>query len=143
MELTIKANSIYELKEKIFDLNKFFSDNHNMNHYVSDSDVNKQMELPFPKEPKRTKPGKKAKEEKGNGHDHNPPEQFTEKLAEKAAEKIVAAATKEQAMEALQHLVSTTNLETAKAVLNKFGALRISDIKEEDYGALIEACKNV
>ncbi len=53
----------------------------------------------------------------------------------------VTPPTKEEATKALGLVNSTKGLAAAREVLLKFGGQRISEIKPEDYAALIEACQ--
>jgi hypothetical protein len=49
--------------------------------------------------------------------------------------------TREQALAALQNLNVLKGLPEAREVLSQFGCARISDVKPDQYGAFIAACK--
>lgn len=89
-----------------------------------------------------------------NGHDTEPDAEevqsedvTTPKGAEKTPAQVMAthivAPTKEAAVEALQKVNANKGISTAREILIKFSAQRISDIKETDYPAFIKECQGV
>jgi hypothetical protein len=56
---------------------------------------------------------------------------------------ISVVATKEAAMDALKDLNAKRGLPVAREVLLKFQASRFSELKEADFGAFIEACREI
>lgn len=70
------------------------------------------------------------------------------KSAKKAEPKVepskpAAKATREQVSDALQSVNASAGLEKAREILDQFGVARISEIKEKDFGAFVEACRAV
>lgn len=61
---------------------------------------------------------------------------------EEAKAPTKALVTKEQLADALRELVLSQTPVVAKEILSKFGATRLSEIKETDYSAVYEALKN-
>lgn len=59
------------------------------------------------------------------------------------APKAAKPASKEDVVAALQELQGATNLKAVIATLSKFGAKKASEIKEEDYAALVDECKKL
>jgi hypothetical protein len=52
-----------------------------------------------------------------------------------------APVTREMAYTALRDVVGTPNgMDTARKILGTFGCARISELKEENYAAFVEAC---
>ena len=61
--------------------------------------------------------------------------------AAKKAEPV--AATRSQVSEAVQTVTSTQGLEAARQILDGFGVSRISEIKEQDFGAVVSKWEEV
>lgn len=98
----------------------------------------------------------------GNGHQTPAPvkprgrpakakPETTEPVAETAAAEVVAEVAKENVlaakvtnqdvMEALKKVNSTKGLNTAREILGKFQAQRLSEVKETDWAAFIDTCE--
>lgn len=130
MKLTIEANTIEELMEKVCAIaNKFNVDlSENTKTLITPEVVKAAEEVAVVEEKKEKKQTKKEKKE--------------EAIAELAAEEIVVPiCTKQDVTNACQEVSEKYNLDKAREVLAKFGAKRISEVKEEDYAGFVQACK--
>lgn len=131
MELVIKANTIEELMEKVCAIaNKFGVDlSQNSKTPVTTEVVEaaKTVEVEVEEAPKK----KRAKKE----------EVKEEVVVEAKVEAAKASYTKQDIANACQKVSEKKGLEFAREILATFGAKRISEVKEEEYGKFIEACE--
>lgn len=133
MKLTIEANTIEELMEKVCKIaDKFNVDlSENTKTPVTKEVVKaaEEVTVEVVKE-KKTKKGEKLAEA------------VVAEIEQKAIEAEVSKAfTKQDITDACQEVSEKHGLPKAREILEKFGAKRISEVKEADFGAFIEACK--
>jgi hypothetical protein len=131
MQLIIDASTVEELMEKVCALaNKFGVDlSESTKTPVTKEVVEAAKTIAVePEVEEAPKKEKKAKKEK-------------EVVVETSTVEEVKTYTKQDITNACQELSEAKGLDKAREVLGKFGAKRISEIKEEDYGAFINACK--
>ena len=93
------------------------------------------QEAPKEEKPKKTKAKTKTKKEEPK------PEPVAETPKEEAPAKEAKEYTKKDITDACQKVATVKNLDTAKEILQKFGAVRISEVKAEDYAAFIAECE--
>ena len=88
-------------------------------------------------EPKKEEP-KKAKAKKEEPKKEEPKKEEPKKAK---AKKEVKKYTKKDVTDACQSVAQTKSLDAAKEILQKFDAVRISEVKEADYAEFVGACE--
>jgi hypothetical protein len=154
MNITITAETPEELREKLVRIAKFFG------HDSSQLELNPQVvtentvdvghvPLPEPEKPvlsvvkpktTRRKSQPKAEEKPIETDDESLP--VEQSLDEPVQLEMIQKVTKQEVESALRNLVADSSVEAATKVLSQFGAKRLSEIKEDDYAALLAACRS-
>lgn len=153
MHLTVSGNTAEELKQKIAGLAKAFGieidpnqmplpmtemavsigdeaeEDEEVKHAISVSDIKKEIEDEAKPKAKRGRRPKAAAAE--------PTSAPTPEPTPVASVPRDTAPDKAKVVDALQKLVGVTNMNVARDVLSRFGCIRISDIKEEQYPQLM------
>jgi len=88
-------------------------------------------------EPKKEEP-KKAKAKKEEPKKEDPKKEEPKKAK---AKKEVKKYTKKDVTDACQSVAQTKSLDAAKEILQKFDAVRISEVKEANYAEFVGACE--
>ena len=92
-------------------------------------------------EPKKEEP-KKAKAKKEEPKKEEPKKAKAKEEVKKAkAKEEVKKYTKKDVTDACQSVAQTKSLDAAKEILQKFDAVRISEVKEADYADFVGACE--
>ena len=88
-------------------------------------------------EPKKEEP-KKAKAKKEEPKKEDPKKEEPKKAK---AKEEVKKYTKKDVTDACQSVAQTKSLDAAKEILQKFDAVRISEVKEANYAEFVGACE--
>lgn len=156
MELTITASSAFELKEKILQLAEMFSDNETPRHAPPDDaqmsfEMDGEGDWKKPEEPAVKKRGRKPKSNAGTepkadeaSEAFAPADEVsaeTEAQSHAPQEKEPLPITFEVVKEFLKKVNVQKGMETVRAILDKFGVKRISDLPEEKFQEFALICE--